>query len=216
MRLVIVDREKEDDDSEEEGLGIMRGPLAAADDVEMGGQNQYEPNPLGVSGPFSHPLPIVPGHLGRHHHHHGGQEPAMETTGSNVASNSYNSSTGSSSATATRNEGGGGARDGGKQAILVSASLDNTVKVWDVETGKSKKTLFGHSEFAFSPSRASLDFGTDSRSFRSFPSFLSVEGVWGVDVDPLRVVSSSHDRTIKGEYFVLSLLRLSNATNNSR
>ena len=26
---------------------------------------------------------------------------------------------------------------------------------------------------------------------------LIVEGVWGVDVDPLRVVSSSHDRTIK-------------------
>jgi len=146
MRLVIVDREKEDDDSEEEGLGIMRGP-SAVDDVDMGagggGQNQYEPNPLGVSGPFSHPLPIVPGHVGRHHRHHGAaQEPALEHGNVNVASTSYTSSTGSSST--ARNEGGG--REGGKQAILVSASLDNTVKVWDVETGKSKKTLFGHSE----------------------------------------------------------------------
>ena len=52
--------------------------------------------------------------------------------------------------------------------VLLSGSLDNTIKVWDVETGKQLKTLFGH-----------------------------IEGVWTVDGDRLRVVSGSHDRTIK-------------------
>jgi F-box/WD-40 domain protein MET30 len=52
--------------------------------------------------------------------------------------------------------------------VLLSGSLDNTIKVWDVETGKPLKTLFGH-----------------------------IEGVWAVDGDRLRVVSASHDRTIK-------------------
>jgi F-box/WD-40 domain protein MET30 len=52
--------------------------------------------------------------------------------------------------------------------VLLSGSLDNTIKVWDVETGKPLKTLFGH-----------------------------IEGVWAVDGDRLRVVSGSHDRTIK-------------------
>ena len=52
--------------------------------------------------------------------------------------------------------------------VLLSGSLDNTIKVWNVETGKPLKTLFGH-----------------------------IEGVWAVDGGPLRVVSGSHDRTIK-------------------
>lgn len=66
-----------------------------------------------------------------------------------------------------------------------SASLDNTIKLWDIEQGKCQRTLFGH-----------------------------VEGVWSVDVrlllalrracvqdlvqaDKLRLVSGSHDRTVK-------------------
>jgi len=52
--------------------------------------------------------------------------------------------------------------------VLLSGSLDNTIKVWDVETGKPLRTLFGH-----------------------------IEGVWAVDADRLRVVSGSHDHTIK-------------------
>ena len=52
--------------------------------------------------------------------------------------------------------------------VLLTGSLDNTIKVWDVETGRPLKTLFGH-----------------------------IEGVWTVDGDRLRVVSGSHDRTIK-------------------
>lgn len=52
--------------------------------------------------------------------------------------------------------------------ILLSGSLDNTIRVWDVESGQMVNTLFGH-----------------------------IEGVWSVTGDRLRVVSASHDRTIK-------------------
>lgn len=57
---------------------------------------------------------------------------------------------------------------GSKKPCVVSASLDNTIKVWDTELGVCTKTLFGH-----------------------------IEGVWDVDVDKLRIVSASHDRTLK-------------------
>lgn len=57
---------------------------------------------------------------------------------------------------------------GDKKPLVVSASLDNTIKVWDVEGGACQKTMFGH-----------------------------IEGVWDVDVDKLRIVSASHDRTLK-------------------
>ncbi|KAJ2917651.1 hypothetical protein MD484_g2785, partial [Candolleomyces efflorescens] len=55
-----------------------------------------------------------------------------------------------------------------KKPVLVSGSLDNTIRLWDIETGTVTKTLFGH-----------------------------IEGVWGVACDKLRLVSASHDRTIK-------------------
>ncbi|EMD34520.1 hypothetical protein CERSUDRAFT_55151 [Gelatoporia subvermispora B] len=55
-----------------------------------------------------------------------------------------------------------------QKQVLISGSLDNTIKLWDIETGKVVKTLFGH-----------------------------IEGVWAVASDKLRLVSGSHDRTIK-------------------
>ncbi|KAK4689129.1 F-box and WD-40 domain protein MET30, partial [Tremellales sp. Uapishka_1] len=55
-----------------------------------------------------------------------------------------------------------------KRPVLISGSLDGTVKVWDVEKGRERSTLFGH-----------------------------IEGVWAVDIDALRMTSASHDRTIK-------------------
>ncbi|KAH7930893.1 WD40 repeat-like protein [Leucogyrophana mollusca] len=55
-----------------------------------------------------------------------------------------------------------------KKPMLISGSLDNTIKMWDIETGKATETLFGH-----------------------------IEGVWAVASDKLRLLSGSHDRTIK-------------------
>jgi len=54
------------------------------------------------------------------------------------------------------------------KAVLFSGSLDNTIKVWDIASGKSTNTMFGH-----------------------------IEGVWSIAYDRLRIVSGSHDRTIK-------------------
>jgi F-box/WD-40 domain protein MET30 len=50
----------------------------------------------------------------------------------------------------------------------MSGSLDNTIKTWDIHSGKALTTLFGH-----------------------------IEGVWTIASDQLRLVSGSHDRTIK-------------------
>jgi WD40 repeat protein len=55
-----------------------------------------------------------------------------------------------------------------KKPMLISGSLDNTIKMWDIETGKTVSTFFGH-----------------------------IEGVWAIASDKLRLVSGSHDRTIK-------------------
>lgn len=55
-----------------------------------------------------------------------------------------------------------------RKPILISGSLDNTIKVWDIDTAKTQQTYFGH-----------------------------IEGVCGVASDKLRLVSASHDRTIK-------------------
>ena len=52
--------------------------------------------------------------------------------------------------------------------VLISGSLDNTIKTWDIHTGKAVRTFFGH-----------------------------IEGVWTVAADKMRLISGSHDRTIK-------------------
>ncbi|CAK9438794.1 uncharacterized protein LODBEIA_P30180 [Lodderomyces beijingensis] len=51
---------------------------------------------------------------------------------------------------------------------LLTSSLDNTIKLWDVSTGKCIRTQFGH-----------------------------IEGVWSIAADTFRIVSGAHDRLIK-------------------
>lgn len=51
---------------------------------------------------------------------------------------------------------------------ILSASLDSTIKMWDVKTGQCVRTLFGH-----------------------------IEGIWGIAADNFRVVSASHDKLVK-------------------
>ncbi|KAG0164698.1 hypothetical protein DFQ28_009917 [Apophysomyces sp. BC1034] len=52
--------------------------------------------------------------------------------------------------------------------IIISGSLDNTIKQWDMATGVCLRTLFGHAE-----------------------------GVWSLAFDKLRLVSGSHDSTVR-------------------
>ncbi|RIA91389.1 quinon protein alcohol dehydrogenase-like superfamily [Glomus cerebriforme] len=54
------------------------------------------------------------------------------------------------------------------EPIVISGSLDNTLKMWSLETGKCINTLFGH-----------------------------VEGVWSLAADKLRVVSGAYDKSVK-------------------
>lgn len=51
---------------------------------------------------------------------------------------------------------------------LLTASLDNTIKLWDVRTGKCLRTQFGH-----------------------------IEGIWAIAADTFRIVSGANDKTIK-------------------
>ncbi|KAI0463692.1 hypothetical protein LJB42_002696 [Komagataella kurtzmanii] len=51
---------------------------------------------------------------------------------------------------------------------ILTSSLDTTIKLWNVKTGKCVRTQFGH-----------------------------IEGVWSIAADTFRIVSGAHDRTIK-------------------
>lgn len=51
---------------------------------------------------------------------------------------------------------------------LLTASLDNTIKLWDIQTGRCARTLFGH-----------------------------IEGVWCIAADNFRIVSGAHDKLVK-------------------
>ncbi|SCU78394.1 LAFA_0A06392g1_1 [Lachancea sp. 'fantastica'] len=51
---------------------------------------------------------------------------------------------------------------------LLSCSLDNTIKLWDVRTGVCVRTHFGH-----------------------------LEGIWDIAADNFRIVSGAHDKTVK-------------------
>jgi F-box/WD-40 domain protein MET30 len=65
---------------------------------------------------------------------------------------------------------------GSATPIVVSGSLDNQIKFWDVEKGVCTKTLFGH-----------------------------VQGVWDLACNQLRIVSASHDRSAVSALAFMSL-----------
>lgn len=75
----------------------------------------------------------------------------------------------------------GSSRKRAKRPVLISGSLDNTIKVWDIDSPKATQTLFGH-----------------------------IEGVWAVASDKLRLISGSHDRTIKVRFCIDRSFLLSN------
>lgn len=58
--------------------------------------------------------------------------------------------------------------ESGNVPVIISGSLDNTLKVWSMDTGECLRTLFGH-----------------------------LEGVWSVAFDKRRFVSGSSDSTIR-------------------
>ncbi|ODV74641.1 ubiquitin-binding SDF ubiquitin ligase complex subunit MET30 [Cyberlindnera jadinii NRRL Y-1542] len=51
---------------------------------------------------------------------------------------------------------------------ILTASLDNTIKLWDVRSGKCVRTQFGH-----------------------------LEGIWDISADTFRIVSGAHDSLVK-------------------
>lgn len=58
--------------------------------------------------------------------------------------------------------------DRSSEQVVISGSLDNTIKVWSLETGECLQTLFGH-----------------------------VQGIWTLAYDKLRLISGSHDGSLK-------------------
>lgn len=76
-------------------------------------------------------------------------------------SNSSNTSDNSSSSAASD-------CDRSSEQVVISGSLDNTIKVWSLETGECLQTLFGH-----------------------------VQGIWTLAYDKLRLVSGSNDGSLK-------------------
>ncbi|KAI7905857.1 quinon protein alcohol dehydrogenase-like superfamily [Cokeromyces recurvatus] len=54
------------------------------------------------------------------------------------------------------------------EQVVISGSLDHTIKIWSLESGECLQTLFGH-----------------------------VQGIWSLAYDKLRMVSGSHDGTLK-------------------
>jgi F-box/WD-40 domain protein MET30 len=131
MKLLYVDREKEDED-EVEAIDTSITPYLLP----------YPPTSL----------PNATANLTLHDHpHHLSLHPSLQRPISSVYDPppGYSVPTSSSQQPTTRHpseERMTSVAKSGKKAILVSASLDNTVKVWDVESGKVKKTMFGHSQ----------------------------------------------------------------------
>ena len=68
---------------------------------------------------------------------------------------------------------------------LVSGSDDNTIKLWDVETGQEIRTLKGHDSFV-----TSVNFSPDGKTL--------VSGSWDKTIKLWNVETGQEIRTLKG------------------
>ena len=141
IRLLVVDKEVEPDGSEAETQSGVRG--RSVSHIDDGDQRMLD---NAASGPVSCSAPFAPFHRDSHSQ---SQEHASGLTSTVPERPALMTSL-----------------PDDKRAILVSGALDNTVKVWDVESATEKSTLFGH-----------------------------IEGVWAVDIDSLRLASASHGKS---------------------
>ena len=95
---------------------------------------------------------------------------------------------------------------------IVSGSTDNTIKIWDAESGNELRTLKGHEGWvgavAFSPDGKRIVSGSQDNTIKIWDANNGKElmtlhghnnGVWAVEYSPdgSRIVSSSLDNTIK-------------------
>ena len=93
---------------------------------------------------------------------------------------------------------------------VVSGSSDNIIKLWDAETSNIHHAVAGHSKtvksVVFSPDGSCIASGSSDNTIKIWDIetannlhtfFGHIEGVWAVAADKMRLVSGSHDRTIK-------------------
>jgi WD40 repeat protein len=73
---------------------------------------------------------------------------------------------------------------------LVSGSLDNTIKIWNLETGELRRTLTGHDSSVYSVSISSdgqtLVSGSDDKTIK----------IWNLETGELRRTLTGHDSSV--------------------
>ena len=95
---------------------------------------------------------------------------------------------------------------------IVSCSLDQTIKIWELETGNNLATLIGHTNFVYgcaisADGKIIISYSHDKTikiwELETGNNLATLEGhngwVWGCAISPdgKKIVSCSHDKTIK-------------------
>ncbi|KAI3405295.2 sconB [Candida oxycetoniae] len=98
----------------------------------------------------------------------GESEDKQLTSQSTAAPQMQSSSSSSSSLSSSRSSASSSSSSSALPTHILTCSLDNTIKLWDLSTGKCIRTQFGH-----------------------------IEGVWSIAADTFRIISGAHDRLVK-------------------